>query len=192
MRPVWTHVTAMLIVLTVLLDQWTWHTVQELFGEASSVGSTCSVDHLFTAVEISLETATQHLDIVFLLSWAGHFSVLNIITTLIPTSLVYLEIKLWFLMLKSHQFNARIILYVSWLLGIILHTYLVKCLDSELINIHTWLVLCLGLSHTLGMLQILYNLNRIKLHVAYTCHLSDILQSDTGPWWPGWCRCTGC
>ena len=69
-----THLTPVLVVLTVLLDQGPGHTVQELLRESCSVTSARGVDNLLAAVEISLETAAENLDIVLLLVLSRHLA----------------------------------------------------------------------------------------------------------------------
>jgi len=61
------HLTPVLVVLAVLLHQGAGHPVQELLGEARGVGAARGVDHLLAAMEVALEAAAQHLDIVLLI-----------------------------------------------------------------------------------------------------------------------------
>ena len=61
-----TELAPVLVVHAVLLDQGPGHTVQELFGEAGSVGAAGGVDHLLAAVEVALEAAAQNLHVVLL------------------------------------------------------------------------------------------------------------------------------
>ena len=68
------HLTPVLVVLTVLLDQRTRHPVQELLGESRRVTSARGVDNLLAAVEVTLEAAAQNLHVVVLLVWCGDLS----------------------------------------------------------------------------------------------------------------------
>ena len=56
------------------LHQRTRHPVQELLGEACSVGPAGGVDHLLAAVKVPLEAAAQNLHVVVLLVWCGDLS----------------------------------------------------------------------------------------------------------------------
>jgi len=118
-----THLTSVFVVLTVLLDQRTGHTVQELLRESCRVTSARGVDDLLAAVEVALEAAAENLHVVLLLVLCGHLA-------------------------------------------------LVQSFNSQLIDIHTGLVLSLGLPHTLGMLQIfclvLPGLTKIHDHLGGT------------------------
>ena len=69
-----THLRAVLVVLAVLLDQRTGHSVQELLGEARSAGPAGGVHHLLAAVKVALEAAAENLDVVVLLGGRGDLS----------------------------------------------------------------------------------------------------------------------
>ena len=115
----------MLVVLAVLLHQGARHPVQELLGEARGVGAARGVDHLLAAMEVALEAAAEHLDIVLLILRGRDLSLRN---------------------------NVKPFCFTR---SKIMKAHLIERLDPKLVNVNTGLVLSLGIPHAPCVFEVL-------------------------------------